>query len=66
MLAVVDAENRYDENRVPLPDEIRAALHDSETRVFADFTVCPLTPDKPGEMRHICLAGASKVFVQKH
>ena len=64
MLAVVDSQDRYDENTVPLPSRIRKALETPETQVFADYEVCPLTRDRPGEMRHVCLAGASRISIR--
>lgn len=65
MLAVVDADGRYDEETVPLPADIRAALAEPGTKVFADYEVCPLTPDRPGEMRHVCLAAATNLMIRK-
>jgi hypothetical protein len=31
---------------------------------FGDFTVCPLTPSRPGVMQRVCVASAAKVVIQ--
>lgn len=33
--------------------------------VFADFEVCPLEPERKGEMQHVCIEAAKNIFVQK-
>jgi hypothetical protein len=30
---------------------------------YGDFTVCPLTPDRPGVMRRVCVLDAEKLVV---
>lgn len=30
---------------------------------YGDFTVCPLTPDRPGVMRRVCLVEAGRLVV---
>jgi hypothetical protein len=30
---------------------------------WGDFTVCPLTPDRPGHMREVCVAEAARVVI---
>jgi len=32
--------------------------------VFADFEVCPLEPDVPGEMQAVCIESARDIFVE--
>ncbi len=34
-------------------------------RIWGDFEVCPLSPDQPGRMQMACLAGATKLFVER-
>ena len=36
-----------------------------ETAMFADFTVCPFTDDKPGEMRLICVESADNISIKE-
>jgi hypothetical protein len=31
---------------------------------FGDFTVCPLTPSRPGVMQRVCVARAAKVSIR--
>lgn len=65
MLAVVDSRDHFDEaTPPPLPQAVRRALG-PDSEIFADFEVCPLTSERLGAMRHVCVAGASKIFVQK-
>lgn len=44
----------------PLPAAVRAAL-DWEHPVYADFTLCPLTPRHPGVMQMVCIAAAANL-----
>ena len=37
---------------------------DNHSYIFGDFEICPVTPDKPGHIRHACVAGAEKIVVQ--
>lgn len=50
-----------------LPKNVRDALGPDpfSVRVFADFEVCPLTPDKPGYMRLVTLQSARITAVSK-
>jgi hypothetical protein len=36
-----------------------------EAPIYADFTVCPFTKDKPGVMRLICVESAENISIQK-
>jgi hypothetical protein len=36
------------------------------TLIFADFTVCPLTEDKPGYMRIVCVESAQNIRVEHY
>jgi len=44
----------------PLPADLRRAL-DWDHPVFADFTLCPLTPRRPGVMQMVCIAAAANL-----
>ena len=46
-----------------LPPGILAKL-DWETSLFADFTVCPFTDNKPGEMQFVCVESAKNASVR--
>jgi hypothetical protein len=35
-------------------------------RIFADFEVCPLEPEKPGTMQAACVESAKNIFVEKN
>jgi hypothetical protein len=32
--------------------------------IYGDFEICPLEPDTPGHLRHVCVAGAEKLVVE--
>jgi hypothetical protein len=34
-------------------------------RIYADFEVCPLEPEKPGVMQAACIESAKNIFVEK-
>jgi hypothetical protein len=36
-----------------------------ETAMYADFTVCPFTYDKPGVMRFVCVESAENISIRK-
>ena len=70
VLAVVDPngvwdDTTYQDNGAPyLTPEVDAALKVDETMVFADYTLCPLTADVPGEMRHVCMVSAKNIVAR--
>jgi hypothetical protein len=45
------------------PDLSRLLTGDNE--IFADFEICPFTPDEPDVMRLVCIDSASNVVVRK-
>jgi hypothetical protein len=59
------SEGRFHlEKYVNVPDELVQQLT-WDNAMFADFTVCPFTGDKPGVMRLVCVESAEKVVVRK-
>lgn len=48
-------------------EKLIAMLADKEGdySIFGDFVVCPLTKDKPGVMRHICIKEARNLKLVK-
>ena len=34
--------------------------------IYADFDVCPMSEDKPGWMRFICIEDAKNIVVENH
>lgn len=45
-----------------LPMNIKTLLKSFDDQIFADFVVCPLTPDHPGEMRMVSVKSATRVI----
>jgi hypothetical protein len=57
------SEGRFYEPGVcNLPKSIADKL-DWEKDLFADYVVCPFTPDEPEVMRLVCVESASKMIV---
>ena len=70
LLAVVDPNGIWDDTKMQnsgapyLTPEVKEALKPDENVVFADFTLCPLTKDIPGEMRHVCMVAAKNIITR--
>jgi hypothetical protein len=50
-----------------LPSEIQRHLEltsEDHSYVFGNFVVCPLAPDRLGQMGRACITGAEKLVVQ--
>jgi len=47
-----------------LPANVERVFTSSSTRIFADFEVCPLEPEKPGVMQRVCIECAKNIFVE--
>jgi hypothetical protein len=53
----------YLQDYVNVPDEL-VRRFSWETAMFADFTVCPFTDNRPGEMRMICVESAENISIK--
>ena len=59
------------DNEAPqLPPNVETSLWKSVTdkwpnAIFADFEVCPLEPEKPGEMQAACIESANNIVIKK-
>jgi hypothetical protein len=65
ILGVLDGAKRDDTDDV-LPDDLRQRLGPEwdKYEVDGDFTLCPLTRERPGHMQFVCLKNASHVLLQ--
>lgn len=45
-----------------LPANVRPLLKSFDDKIFADFVVCPLTKERPEEMRMVYVKSASRVI----
>ena len=55
------------EERPMLPAAVEAevsAVVEERARLFADFTVCPLTRSRPGRMQMVCVETATRVRLE--
>lgn len=62
LLGVEDESFGNDEESAA-PAEIRK--YGFTAQIFADFIVCPLSKEKPGEMQIVCISGAKNIHVEK-
>jgi hypothetical protein len=54
------------ENEGPeMPANVERALKPFQNVVFADFEICPLEPEHPGEMQAGCIESAKNIFAEK-
>jgi hypothetical protein len=44
-----------------LPPNVKSRLNSFDDRIFADFTVCPLTKERLGSMRMVVVKSAERV-----
>jgi hypothetical protein len=54
----------YLENYSYVPEDLERKLN-WHNAIFADFTVCPFTDDKPGVMRLICVESAENISIRE-
>lgn len=47
-----------------LPTNVQRAFKSPTTRIYADFEVCPLEPEKPGEMQDACIESARHLVAE--
>jgi hypothetical protein len=52
-----------DNENPELPANIAAKFHPFENRIFADFEVCPLEPERRGAMQMACVESAKNIVV---
>jgi len=62
-LEVVDAQDQRGEEADVLPGSVKRELHKEgeDAELFANFTLCPLTPYRTGWVQHVCVADAIRV-----
>lgn len=60
ILGVLDASNSWERNEAPsLPNGVECF---PGRNTYADFTVCPFTKERSGEMQKVCVESASHIF----
>lgn len=65
ILGVADATGNVAGDRL-LPGRLEEEMFGSapcSKAAFADYTVCPLTPDRPGVMRRVCIDKAARIRI---
>ncbi len=48
-----------------MPPELKKLAPDLDDEVYGDFTVCPYTSSKPGEMQFVCVESFSNAIVKR-
>jgi hypothetical protein len=53
------------DNEAPeLPTNVGRIFDPNNNRIFAEFEVCPLEPEKAGAMQPACIEAAKNIFVE--
>ena len=54
-----------EENSNPeMPANVDKAFNTPYSRIFADFEICPLEPEEPGNMQRVCIESAKNIFTE--
>jgi hypothetical protein len=61
-----DAEKRdeLDNEHPEIPANVRRVFKPFSNQVFADFEICPLEPERLGEMQAVCIESAKNIFAE--
>jgi hypothetical protein len=54
-----------DNEHPAFPENVQRVFRPMQNRIFADFEVCPLEPEKPGTMQAACIESAKNIFVDE-
>lgn len=69
ILGVYSGPGRYppptdQDSQLPeFPAEIDKVFRPPDNTVYADFEICPLEPERKGEMQAVCIEGAKNIVV---
>jgi hypothetical protein len=58
-------EDQRDQDNPEFPANVERAFDRLSNKIFADFEICPLEPERPGWMQHACIESAANIFVDK-
>jgi hypothetical protein len=61
----VDRYNCLDNEDPEFPPKVEKAFHPFGNRIFADFKICPLEPERAGVMQAACIEAAKNIVVDK-
>ena len=54
-----------DNENPELPENLARRFKPFEKRVYADFEICPLEPERKGEMQAACIESAKNIVLEK-
>lgn len=57
--------DRKDNEHPEFPANVERLFDPTKNRIFADFEVCPLEPERPGVMQSACIESAKNVAIEK-
>jgi len=57
--------DQRDQFNPELPANLERVFRPPNNRIFADFEVCPLDPERPGWMQDACIESTKNIFVQE-
>jgi hypothetical protein len=58
-------DDKGDNENPELPENVSKYLRLAQSRIWADFEICPLEPEHTGVMQSACIEAAKNVFVEK-
>jgi hypothetical protein len=58
-------KDQWDQDNPEFPANVKAAFDQLSNKLFADFEICPLEPERAGWMQHACIESAANIFVEK-
>jgi hypothetical protein len=70
ILAVYSGPSRFpprtdaDSELPEFPASVDKVFRPPDNHIFADFEVCPLEPERKGEMQAVCIESATNIFVE--
>src|ERR1700730_203354 len=53
--------DQRDQSNPELPATINSVFRPPDNRIFADFEICPLDPERPGWMQDACIESAKNI-----
>jgi hypothetical protein len=60
----VDRVNSLDNENPEFPTNVQKSFRPFQNRIFGDFEVCPLEPERSGVMQAVCIEAAKNIVVE--
>ena len=57
-----EKQDELDNEHPEIPINVRRVFKPFSNQIFADFEICPLEPERLGEMQAACIESAKNIF----